>query len=690
MTRVLIVEDSPTQAQALRIILESEGFDVEHAGDGHVALERLGHAPAFDLVVSDIVMPRMSGYELCRTIKDRPALQSLPVVLVTTLADPMDIIKGLECGADNFVPKPYQPEYLVNRIRALLANRANRRFDGASVAAEIFFLGRRFTISSVKEQILGLLLTTFEDVVRTNQALQASQAELASAKLQLEEYSRRLEVRAQESEERYRALFQHAADAILVIDDRATILEANESAGALFGRPVADIVGLEHTELIRTERPLEELRATLAHEHRVVVSEAEVVRPDGSVRHVDATATLIDVGGHPLRLAILRDVTEHREMRAHLAIADRMVSMGTLAAGIAHEINNPLAAIVSNVELALAAFERREDRGDPETKEMRESLTDARDASERIREIVRDVKLFSRSEDDNTEPVDVQSALDSSLRMARNEVRHRACVVKRYGGVPRVLANESRLSQVFLNLIVNAAQAIPEGDHSNNEIRVSTDVDEAGNVVAEIGDTGSGMSEEVRRRLFTPFFTTKPKGAGTGLGLSICHRIITALGGSIAVESELGRGTTFRIVLPPASGAPHETARPSVPAPALRRGSVLVVDDEAMIGKIVRRILKGEHDVDSTTNPEEALDRVRNGSDYDVILCDLMMPQMTGMDFYREILQSTPAEAEKVIFLTGGAFTPSVRAFLDEVGNRRIEKPFDARNLRAAVNERIG
>ncbi len=383
---------------------------------------------------------------------------------------------------------------------------------------------------------------------------------------------------------------------------------------------------------------------------------------------------------------------ERRKMQDQLMIADRMASMGTLAAGLAHEINNPLACVMANLDLATRdIFDRAENLGlTAEFSEVRDELNDAREASERIRNIVRDLKIFSRAEEDKTGPVDVQRVMEASLRMAWNEIRHRARLVKTFGKTPPVEASESRLGQVFLNLVINAAQAIVEGSADSNEIRISTSTDPGGDVVIEISDTGPGMPPVVLDQLFTPFFTTKPLGVGTGLGLSICHRIVTGFGGSIDVKSELGKGSTFRIMLPAARAATGSTApRVALDLVARRRGRILVVDDEPAIGKAVQRILAAEHEVVTIGSPADALKRIGDGEQFDVILCDLMMPQMTGMELHDHLSRVAGEQANRMIFLTGGAFTIRARTFLDKVPNQRIEKPFDALHLRALINDRI-
>jgi nitrogen-specific signal transduction histidine kinase len=385
-----------------------------------------------------------------------------------------------------------------------------------------------------------------------------------------------------------------------------------------------------------------------------------------------------------------------------LTVSDRMASVGTLAAGVAHEINNPLAALMANVDFSAhlvskLAQEARAQTSEVEGKvttgvwrsmqlsELEESLRDAKECADRVRNIVRDLKIFSRSEEDKTNAVDVRSILESSLRMAWNEIRHRARLVKEYSNVPPVEGNEGRLGQVFLNLIMNAAQAIPEGQAHKNEIRVITKQNNHGQVVIEIHDTGPGIPENIISRIFDPFFTTKPIGEGTGLGLAICHRIVTSLGGQLTVESQVGKGTVFRAILPIAKSDIVELLPKSCVVLPDKRGRLLIVDDEVSLGKVLKRALSQEHEVIVVTNARDALKLVSQGDSFDVIFCDLMMPEMTGMDLYTELLQLAPKQAEKMIFMTGGVFTNRARAFLEQVQNPRLEKPFDMSNLKALV-----
>jgi CheY-like chemotaxis protein len=471
-----------------------------------------------------------------------------------------------------------------------------------------------------------------------------------------------------------------------------------------------------------------------------------------------------------------------------------MAAVGTLAAGVGHEINNPLAYIVSNLEHACAEAEALADAPEeagPRLRELTQALREALHGADRVRRIVRDLKTFSRRDDESLGAVDLHAVLDAAAKMAASELRHRARLVREYGDVPSVEGNEARLVQVFLNLLINAAQALPEGRSEDHTVRLVTRAGPAGEVVAEVRDTGRGMTPEVLGRIFDPFFTTKPVGVGTGLGLSLCHAYVTGMGGSIAVESELGKGSVFRLTLraaqgtavsarvtgelaavhgtdpaavtgtasavsgtsavkrpststptvqgtsgvkrpststptvqgtsgvaepgtnPPAvtdtnvsaspgPGASVQGAGPPAPGPGVPaasggasvaqptapvRGRVLVVDDEPMVSGAIRRTLAREHDVDVLVSAKQALERLRSpeGARYDVVLCDLMMPELTGMEVHAALEDSVPQVAERMVFITGGAFTPAARSFLERVLNPRVEKPFEPEELREVV-----
>jgi signal transduction histidine kinase/ActR/RegA family two-component response regulator len=406
--------------------------------------------------------------------------------------------------------------------------------------------------------------------------------------------------------------------------------------------------------------------------------------------------------------------SEHREIQARLAQTDRLTSLGTLAVGVAHEINNPLAYVLLNLgyvaeELPKLLQPAMLPAGDPKpdsgasiatssrAKEVILALDHAREGAERIRNTVRSLQTFSRPENEVRGPLQIAHLLDATLPMVANEIRHRARLVKEYDQVPDVVANEARLGQVFLNLLLNAVQALPEDHAETNEIQLLLRSPAPDRVVVEVRDNGVGIPAQIRGRIFEPFFTTKPVGIGTGLGLTICHGIVTSLGGTLTFESEVGKGSTFRVELMAAvrtigANAVAHVSGEGQPAPSKpsMRGRVMVVDDEPIVCFSLERLLSTEGEVVALTSASQALALIRAGERFDVILCDLMMPEMDAPILYEEIRRISPSQAERMVFVTGGAFTVRAREFLESVSNPRLGKPFDVEALVELVRSRIG
>jgi signal transduction histidine kinase len=384
-----------------------------------------------------------------------------------------------------------------------------------------------------------------------------------------------------------------------------------------------------------------------------------------------------------------REMADRQQLESQLVVADRLAAVGTLAAGIGHEINNPLAFVIMNLDAAQEVAGRQLQQGAGDAPELRELLGTAQEGADRIRRIVSDLKALARDEGAARAPIDVHKVLDSCVRIAGNQIRHRARLLQEYGRVPPVDANEGRLAQVFLNLLINASQAIPEGKADDNFIRVATATDADGSVVVELSDSGVGIEPRLQSRLFEPFFTTKPVGEGIGLGLSVCHAIVTAWGGSIAVQSTPGKGTTFRVVLPA-----HRDAAPAEPAAVAREtasGSsplrVLIVEDDDLVAKSLARALR-KHEVTVASDGRAGVALCKD-HDYDVILCDLLMPQMTGMDVYEEVCRLRPGYEQRIVFMTGGAFTARAQSFLATVPNRTLHKPFTPSEVRSLVADHV-
>ncbi|MCY1018027.1 two-component regulator propeller domain-containing protein [Pyxidicoccus sp. MSG2] len=509
-----------------------------------------------------------------------------------------------------------------------------------------------------------------------------------------------------EGERSLRLLIERLPIALTVYqDDRAVY--ANQASLELMGyERLEDSVGhsvFDH--LPKEEHPQWRERMQAVRQGAVLPERlARVMRRDGTVALAQVGGVVLRFGGHPAVVSVARDVTEARRMEERLRLSDRMSGVGTLAAGVAHEINNPLSYVIGNQQFVLERLEPLLEASRGETAQvpvstlqgLAEALRDASEGAGRVRHIVRDLKTFSRGDEESTRPLDVRPVLESALSICANEVRHRARVRRELGDVPLVVANEARLGQVFLNLLVNAAQAIPDGQVERNEIVLTTFTDLQGRAVVEVADTGAGIAPEHLERIFDPFFTTKPVGVGTGLGLSICHGIVSVLGGDIQVESQVGKGTRFRVVLPPApadAGVEVQAVRAleqGVVASKKAKARLLVVDDEPLVARGVARLLANEFAAESTSSAREALDRLSQGERFDLMLCDVMMPEMSGEAFFHQLSEVAPDQRERVVFITGGAFTPEARAFLESLPpGRCLLKPLAADVLRALVREQL-
>jgi len=414
---------------------------------------------------------------------------------------------------------------------------------------------------------------------------------------------------------------------------------------------------------------------------------------------IDADAYL----NKPLDYALLRDTVERllasferKKNHTRQMELGRLSSLGTLAAGVAHEINNPLTFVSGNLALAAERCRRALEASELSacTKELQgisKALSEAVVGADRIASVVAGLSTFARPEDSSVGPLDLSEVLEISLQLTQNEIRHRAQLVKEMGPqLPKVMGSKARLSQVFVNLLLNAAQAIPEGHADTNQITVSASVDQ-GRVVIAVRDTGRGIAPEVLGRIYEPFFTTKPVGVGMGLGLSICYAAVHGLGGTLDVETALGKGATFRVALPidrsevvATNGKGHDASLPLEP----HKGRVLVIDDEELVCSLLVNMLSPHHEVTALSSAREAMKRVLAGERYDVILCDLMMPEMTGMDFYAELRVRAPEQLDRLVFLTGGAFTEASRRFLASIPNQQIGKPFSLSHVIELVRRR--
>ncbi len=386
--------------------------------------------------------------------------------------------------------------------------------------------------------------------------------------------------------------------------------------------------------------------------------------------------------GEPADLVIARDVTEERQLELRAATTERLAALGTLAAGVAHEINNPLAYVTANVDHVRSVLAQQPNSD----ADAREALAEASDGARRIAIIVKGLTTVARAADDRVEAVDLGAVVSSALTIAGAEIRHRARTeVRGFEGLPAVCGDATRLGQVILNLLTNAAQSFGGLVEDRNLITVVGSRGEGDTVRVEVTDTGSGIPRDHMPRLFDPFFTTKPVGEGTGLGLSVCHGIVRTLGGEITVKSEVGVGTTFTVTLPTWRGG--AAAPISVKAErTCTRARVLVIDDDPRVARALGRTLRA-HDVTLAQSADVALARIRSGESYDLVLCDLMMPGMNGVGFYGALERERAALLPNVVFMTGGIFTKDVARFIEQSAVVCLQKPISADALIRLVRD---
>ena len=488
--------------------------------------------------------------------------------------------------------------------------------------------------------------------------------------------------------ELYRLVFEHAPVGILHFDARGVATAANDAMAEMLGSPQRGLAGINLLTLSGAagRDRIAELVAEALQGKRVRYEGPYTSVTAGKLIEVSAVLAPIHgpTGAIEGGVVIAADVSERKRTQAQLARTDRMASIGTLAAGVAHEINNPLVYVTLGLELIERELSRAEG---PDLSRLRTCCTDAIEGAERVRTIVRDLRTFSRPGEEKTAPVDVQKILESSINMAMSHIRQRAQLVREYEVLQPVQADESRLGQVFLNLLVNAAQAIPEGAPAQHRIVLRTRAGARGEAIVEVEDTGAGIELWKLERIFEPFWTDKPVGVGTGLGLSIVHGIVSGMGGEISVRSEPGRGSLFRVVLP--ARPPSEEA-PPVPAvveprPPLRRPRVLLIDDEPHLGIALATGLREHADVIAVRSGRDAIQRLLADDGFDLILCDLMMPDVTGMDVFEEIARKRPDLRSRFVFTTGGAVTERARDFIEQMPNQRLDKPFRLEQVEALL-----
>lgn len=425
--------------------------------------------------------------------------------------------------------------------------------------------------------------------------------------------------------------------------------------------------------------------------------EARLARREGIMMTARGTIyPLLGKDGHLVAIeGLFMDVSAEHAARTRLIQADRLTTLGTLAAGVAHEINNPAAFILLGLDMMSRFLDGSNVAMEVDVAhEVRGLLTELRDSTRRIVDIVRDLRMFARAPGGTRRiAVDVNRTVESALTLTRGQIVERAEVVRDFGDVPNVLIDEGRLGQVLVNLLVNAVQAIPRGTRGDAKVYVTTRSHDGRTVEIEIRDTGVGIPPDIQERIWDPFFTTKDPGAGTGLGLSISREIIDRSGGRLYVESPVPGtnppgGSRFIVELP-ASLAALSSSPPIASWPPRSIGGparVLVVEDEVLLARALANELSRVHDVQVAAHATEALDILAKGA-FDVILCDVRMPGMSGEALYEMVRSDRPHVAVRFVFMTGVGFGADFERFLSESGRPILEKPFSVEDALGIIRK---
>lgn len=552
LERILIAEDSPTQAQRLRHLLEQQGYEVRVAANGRVALEM---APQFRpaLIISDVVMPEMDGYELSRRIKAGGELRDIPVILVTTMSDPQDVIRGLECGADNFVLKPYDERYLLDRVRYVVINRQMRRPDDAGMGVEIYFNGQRHFITADRLQILNLLLSTYDAAIQRNKELSRIQEALEKSSSELLAANQFLDSVIENIPDM--VFVKNAADLRFVRLNRAGEQLLGYSRAEFLGKNVHDLFPREQADLF-TASDREALDAGVVED---IPEESIKTRAKGVRQvHTKKIPILDELGRARYLLGISEDVTERKEkereiLRLNAALAQRAAELDeanreleAFSYSVSHDLRAPLRRINGYVQML--SGDVRGQLGE----EPQRYLKVIAEASRQMGQLIDDLLEFSRMKltEMREARVDLNDLAQEVLANLEAEVRGRN-ISWRIAPLSTVAGDAAMLKQALVNLLGNAVKYTRHRDPA--QIEIGTAGEEDGRIVLFVRDNGAGFDMQYADKLFGVFqrLHRADEFEGTGVGLANVQRIIARHGGRIWAEAEPGKGATFYFTLKP-------------------------------------------------------------------------------------------------------------------------------------------
>jgi DNA-binding response OmpR family regulator/nitrogen-specific signal transduction histidine kinase len=704
-TNILVVENIRSQAGMIGDILKKDNYRVFRAEDGNKALKMLKER-RFSVILSATVMPGLNGYAFCRKVKNNPSTKDIPLLLLTALSDPGDIIAGLECGADNFIVKPFEPDFLRFWIKHHLGGMELHKAGGGREGLEFFFEGHKHFLSSDKVQILSILLSIYEAAVRKNRELKKAQGELELINSTLEkkveermaDLRREIQTRIK-SEENMRGAVQREKMVLRTLPlaffygkpekDGLHIEWVSEGAEILCGCKPEEFINTRDLWLSRMhpedkERVLSDI--VRLREEGAISTEYRWLATGGKYRWVLASATITD--GYVLCLWL--DISERKALELQFRQAQKMEAVGRLAGGIAHDFNNLLTAINGYAGFLLKSLAPDDER--------RSDVGEIIKAAEGAASLTRQLMTFSRRQIFQLKVLDCNVAIRDTEKMLRRLIGENVSLsLDLAKEESRIKTAPGQLEQIIINLVVNARDAMPKGGKmiiktENVELgeiysRMHMEVRPGPYTVISVTDTGCGMDSELISHIFEPFFTTKEAGKGTGLGLATVYGIVRQCGGNIFVYSEPGHGATFKIYLPRVMEKAEAAILPVVQKEL--RGSetiLLVEDDDGMRGFVLRVLLANGYTVIEARNAEEAVKLCEdNAARINLILTDNIMPGMSGSELYGILSRRCPDV--KAILMSGYADTKPDSVGCETKQLPFIQKPFSADDLAGKVRE---
>ena len=526
---------------------------------------------------------------------------------------------------------------------------------------------------------LGMLMLSLEQARERNDQLLGEFKKGAAQR-------RLLEQEISVSEQKYRALFDSASDAIFLVDfSNFEIVEANNAAAQLIDCEVTDLVGSSFVKLCpRLSRAGSSLLENKKLVEDILNSSDEffVTKAQGGRALCEGGANLVQYHKRPVLQINVREITERKKMEQQIRQTEKLTALGQLVAGVAHELNNPLAVVMGYAQI-LAQHPALEEK-------IRKDMSKILHESDRAAKIVRNLLTFARPCEPHMVRIDVNRLVSDALDTREIQLQGASVrVVRRLArDLSPTMADPNQIEQVLANLVTNAVQAVE--NHPGHHVIEAATEERNGKVRITIADNGPGIPSQVLSKIYDPFFTTKGPGRGTGLGLSICYSIMEEHKGKIWVESEIGKGTRFFLELPVVA-CPDQVDNQAVTTdertvdPEASQRRLLIVDDEPGIVDVLKEVLGSDgYRVETASNGAEALKRLA-AQRYDLIISDLCMPEMGGEKFYRALSERFPHLRERIIFVTGDTVSPASRTFLEETGSRWLSKPFNIAEIERLV-----